>query len=398
MIYSNFSYPNDVHIEWTLMIVTYPFITGLVAGAFVASALYHVFGRDELEPVNRFALLLSLAFMTCATLPLLNHLGHPERNMNVIITPHFRSAIALFSMVYSFYLTLLTVEIWLSYRLDMIEYYRNSTGVKKMFWGVLTLGVNKITPKAVKFDAKLIHILSVVGIPGAFCLHGYVGFLFGSLKSNPWWSTPLMPQIFLLSAVQSGIALLILLYLYLGRRGSLEKSFKCLKSLALFLWFAIILTSGAEGLEFLSMIYEDTETWWVISNLISTKLFFSLGILQLGVGVLIPLTILTWVLFAPVSISERAFTWSVCIAAALALFEVWMMRWNVVIGGQLFSKSFVGFREYAPQLFEKEGIAAAIGLTLLPLLVLYIISRFVSLRTLPHDHAEKMLERETQDN
>ena len=39
------------------------------------------------------------------------------------------------------------------------------------------------------------------------------------------------------------------------------------------------------------------------------------------------------------------------------------MRWNVVIGGQMFSKSMRGFREaYVPGLFEKEGILAAIDL------------------------------------
>lgn len=387
MTYSEFSYPNDMHIVWSLMIVTYPFITGLVAGAFVASALYHVFGRNELEPVNRFALLVSLAFMICATFPLLNHLGHPERNFNVLITPHFRSAIAAFGLVYGFYFIILAVEVWLSYRPDILESYNNSVGFKKMFWGILSLGVYKITPESLKIDRKIIYALSVIGIPAAFSLHGYVGFLFGSLKSNLWWSSPLMPQIFLMSAIQSGIALLILLYLYLGSKGVLDKSFECLKSLSYFLWFAIILTSFSEGLELLSMIYEDTETWWVISTLISGKLFFP-AILQIGLGVVVPFIILSFSLF--LSVSKTVFTWCVGISAALSLFEVWMMRWNVVIGGQMFSKSFVGFREYVPLWFDKEGIFAAIILTLLPLFILYIFSRFVSFKTLPSTEGDKI--------
>ena len=53
----------------------------------------------------------------------------------------------------------------------------------------------------------------MIGIPSAFLLHGYVGFIFGSVKANPWWSTPLMPIVFLFSAMVSGIAAVLVLYM-----------------------------------------------------------------------------------------------------------------------------------------------------------------------------------------
>ncbi len=62
------------------------------------------------------------------------------------------------------------------------------------------------------YDRKWIFALAVIGIPGAHGLHGYVGFMFGSLKSREWWSSDLMPVIFLFSAIISGVALLIVLY------------------------------------------------------------------------------------------------------------------------------------------------------------------------------------------
>ena len=82
-----FVFPNDVYPPWSIMIVLYPYITGLVAGAFVVSALYHVFHRQALKPVARLALVTSLCFCAFATLPLLLHLHHPERCFNVMITP-----------------------------------------------------------------------------------------------------------------------------------------------------------------------------------------------------------------------------------------------------------------------------------------------------------------------
>ena len=63
----NFLFPNDVHTMWSLMIALYPYITGLVAGAFIVSSLYHVFGRTELKPVSRLSMVASLAFLVVAT-------------------------------------------------------------------------------------------------------------------------------------------------------------------------------------------------------------------------------------------------------------------------------------------------------------------------------------------
>jgi hypothetical protein len=53
-----FVYPNEF-IYWSIQIVMYPYMTGLVAGAFVLSSLYHVFGQKDLK--DCFSLVFSLA-------------------------------------------------------------------------------------------------------------------------------------------------------------------------------------------------------------------------------------------------------------------------------------------------------------------------------------------------
>ena len=383
MIYTEFSFPNDMYIYWSLMIVTYPFITGLIAGAFVASALFHVFGRVDLAPINRLALLTSLAFMLCATLPLLNHLGHPERAFNIMITPNFRSAIAGFGFIYTFYLTVLLLEVWLSYRPDIVRAYHESGGIKKRFWNALALGTHNTGEEALRLDAKVIYVLSVIGLPAACTLHGYVGFLFGSLKSNPWWSTPLMPQVFLLSAVISGMAMLILIYLFLCWSGRAEWSFACLKSMAFFLWLFLVMYIVSEGLEILFFFYESSDAWYVISTLIFDKLWHTFVVLQVGIGVTIPFVLLSYMLVT--ELKERTFIAFTVISSAVILFEVWMMRWNIVIGGQQFSKSYVGFRDFHPEWLEKEGILPAMLLTLLPLMILMVLLKLFSVR----DEAEE---------
>ena len=83
---TGYAFPNDIHVHWSLMIVMYPYITGFVAGAFIVSALFHVFGREEFRPVARLAMATSFCFMAVATLPLNLHLGHPERSWLVMVS------------------------------------------------------------------------------------------------------------------------------------------------------------------------------------------------------------------------------------------------------------------------------------------------------------------------
>ena len=92
---TGYIYPNEIELHWSLLIVIYPYITGLVAGAFILASLVKVFNVKELQPVYRIALLTALAFMLVATLPLLAHLGHPEKSFEIFLTPNMTSAMAL---------------------------------------------------------------------------------------------------------------------------------------------------------------------------------------------------------------------------------------------------------------------------------------------------------------
>src|SRR6478672_9465145 len=218
-----FMYPNEVELQWSVLIVLYPFITGLVAGAFILASLERVFNVEAVKPTYRLSLLTALAFLLVAPLPLQMHLGHPERSFEMMFTPHTTSAMAMFGFVYLWYLmVVLVLEIWLDYRKDLVLAYRRSTGLKRAGYAVLTLGVDNISEASLRIDDRVGHAITIIGIPSAFLLHGYVGFIFGSIKANPWWSTPLMPIVFLFSAMVSGIALVMLMYVAMssiyGRR------------------------------------------------------------------------------------------------------------------------------------------------------------------------------------
>ncbi|UCH84679.1 MAG: polysulfide reductase NrfD, partial [Candidatus Latescibacterota bacterium] len=116
-------YPNEVELHWGLLVVIYPYVTGLVAGAFILASLVKVFKVKELQPTYRMSLLTALAFLLVAPLPLLAHLGHPERSFEIFLTPNRESAMAMFGFVYAWYLmAVLLLEIWFDYRRDLIHW------------------------------------------------------------------------------------------------------------------------------------------------------------------------------------------------------------------------------------------------------------------------------------
>ena len=116
-----FMYPNEVQLQWSVLIVLYPFLTGLVAGAFILASLERVFKVQAVKPTYRLALLTALSFLLVAPLPLQLHLGHPERSFEMYVTPHTSSAMAMFGFVYLWYLmVVLLLEIWLDYRGDIV--------------------------------------------------------------------------------------------------------------------------------------------------------------------------------------------------------------------------------------------------------------------------------------
>lgn len=373
---TGFVFPNDAHPPWSIMIVLYPYITGLVAGAFVVSALYHVFGRSALKPVARLAIVVSLCFAACATLPLLLHLHQPFRCLNVVVTPSPTSAMAGFGFIYSTYMLVLLVETWLLFRPAIVERGNTLPGWRGAAYRVLALGVRDIPPRAAAIDATLVNWLSILGIPVACVLHGYVGFLFGAIKANPWWSSPLVPVVFLCSAIVSGIAALLLLYLAICARRGLEPDEDCTRSLCRSLWLFLILAASLEGLDILHVAYVRTADWHLIRHLLTNQLAVSYGIIQVLLGAGIPLLLLPLAAFGRVSppiVRALAIVSSVCV-----LLQVLAMRWNIVVGGQLFSKSFRGFVDYPVTVLGREGLLAAAGVLLLPLVLLWL-----ALRVLP---------------
>jgi Ni/Fe-hydrogenase subunit HybB-like protein len=352
-----------------VLIAVYPYLTGLVAGAFTVSSMYQVFGIQRFKPVAHLALLVSLCCMLIVPMPLLLHLGHPERALNSMVTPHWTSAFAVFGYAAGFYIILLMLETWFVYRPYIVQQAQQSKKLLRWFYQALSLGSHDLSEKAMGYDRKWTFALAVIGIPAAHGLHGYIGFVFGSLKAREWWSSDLMPLVFLFSAIISGTALLIVIYVLSCRLRRVPIDLPCLKGMAYALWGFMMFTLLLEGVEFASLVYRGREGIEIIMEYVRGPLLLTFFVLQFGVGSLVPLVALSYMIWR--GTAGRALVVGVTTSAVLVLFAVLMMRWNVVIGGQEIAKTGKGLVDYQPTIGGREGLLAAASLVVMPFILLW---------------------------
>ncbi len=381
---TGFIYPNEIEIHWSILIVVYPYITGLVAGAFILASLVKVFNVKEVQPTYRLSLLTALAFLLVAPFPLLLHLGHPMRSYEIFLTPNLTSAMAMFGFVYAWYLmAVLLLEIWFEYRRELVVRAARESFPMNWIHRALSLFSTDVSEASAAFDRKAIRAITIIGIPSAFLLHGYVGFIFGSVKANPWWGSVLMPIVFLMSAIVSGIALVVFLYMVLTAMRDERIDMKCLDTITSYLFYAVIVDFSLEALDFVHRLYQSEESVKILGKLITNKLFMSLFVLQILLGMFIPLGIMVLAKWRKFNEDMRKLLYFTSVI--LIQLGIFSTRWNVVIGGQLFSKSFRGLMAYKMEVMGIEGLLAALVLLALPFVILAILIRLLPTKRLEEE-------------
>src|SRR5512145_592952 len=167
-----------------------------------------------------------------------------------------------------------------------------------------------LSEASLKQDAKAIRILAGVGVPIACFLHGYAGFIFGSVKANALWMTPLMPVIFIMSAVVSGVALGLLTYIimmetkkFIATRKRTPAAahtlieIKSVETVALqttvkYLIFFMVFSISLELLDLVFRGYTAVKSWDIRRSIIYGKDFINIFLLQYVLGNLVPFILL----------------------------------------------------------------------------------------------------------
>ncbi|MDA8333489.1 MAG: polysulfide reductase NrfD [Peptococcaceae bacterium] len=363
-------------VYWGITIVTYPFVSGLVAGSFIVGSLSHVFGQKQYEPLTKLSLLVTLTFLLLAPLGPLADARQPERWWELFLRPHLPySPLGLFTAILSAYIIVVLVEMYITYRVPNMMLAQHETGWKAKLYRTLSLGSADVSEGRMAKDNSWLKALSVVGILLAFAFHGYVGFLFGSIKARPLWSNSLMMPLFIVSAIVSGIALMVVLYTityrYLSEKGYVDPNLlDGLMRLQMWMIFVDLFFDVVDILNSIPSAYANaaiSQGWhniFIVGPLAWSYWFGQIGLLVLGL-------ILTCVRMVRVSPLYASLT------SLIVLISVFMMRYNTVIGGQLQPKVSQGLVSYSTPLFGPESWQVIFGIFMLAIFILTLLLTFL---------------------
>ncbi|GIW13282.1 MAG: hypothetical protein KatS3mg062_0721 [Tepidiforma sp.] len=311
-------------VPWGLWVAAYIYFIGLSAGSFLVSSLVYVFNIKRFESVGRLALYSAVVTLILALLSISADLGHPFRAWHVLVYPNFRSPMAWMIWLYSAYFILLLLELWFVLRHDLVV-GAGRPGWRARIYRILVFGSRDASPETLASDRQVVRVLATIGVPLAVMFHGGVGSLFGVVSSRPAWHGGLFPILFLVSALVSGGALLVLVSAIFqdGLRRNRE-TVQALATLVLGLLLFDLLLQVSETLvgfygnepdrvENLRLVYGGPY-WWVF------------WVWQLGVGTVVPIALLA----LPRTRRNPAIAAAACGLIAIGFLAV---RLNIVIPG-----------------------------------------------------------------
>src|SRR4030065_733845 len=141
----------------------------------------------------------------------------------------------------------------------------------------------------------------------------------------------------------SGIALVILLYMIIYPMLGGKIDMKCVDKGMSFLFYAVIVDFSLEFVDFIHRIYQSEREIKILGELVMNKIFFSLAIIQVLMGMLFPLGILSAIkIFRRFRESEELRKLLYFVSLILIQGGIFATRWNVVIGGALVFQRFWG--------------------------------------------------------
>lgn len=342
-------------VAWSLAIPQYFFMTGVSAAAFLVSSLAYGFGDRRFEAIGGLSLIVALTVLLAAPLNLVADLGQPGRFYELVFATHATAPMSWGVFLLTTYPALILLELLFAFRGALVARAAASTGRARALHRWLAFGHATHGPADAARAHAISRRLALLGIPWALAVHGYTGYILGVMKARPLWHTALMPVVFLVSAMVSGVAFVILVAAAMerleGRRG-LDPALSALlaKLLAGFVVADLVLRLFWYSIQW----GYGVAAYGPVAHHLFVDSFWTAIVLETVLGLGVPLA----VALVPAWRSRPRVLYA---AAALAVIGVWVFRWDTVIGGQLVPKIGAGFYAYAPPLWGGDGVMQVAG-------------------------------------
>ena len=198
----------NVSIYWGLYIVNFVFFIGVSAGGIIVGALAYAVGIERFRPVARIAELMAISCLILATLFIFVSIGAPDRFYFLFLYGRLGSPLIWDVLIVLAYLALALVLGYFGTRADLVR-CMDAMPKRRWLYRLLALGYTDLSPKALDRDRRILKVLAIVSIPAAVLLHSITAWILGVVKARVTWHTSLLGPLFVVSAVVSGLALVI---------------------------------------------------------------------------------------------------------------------------------------------------------------------------------------------
>jgi formate-dependent nitrite reductase membrane component NrfD len=272
------------HMSYDWMIAAYFFLGGLSAGSYIFSVVAN-YWKKEFQPLAKAAGIFAPLILAMGMLILLLDLGQPLRFLGLFLRFVPTSALSWGVWFLNIFLILSVLYVW-----NLIK-GRDETAKKFAYWG----------------------------LPFSVLVATYTAMLLGQAPGRVLWHSALLPPLFLLGSLISGIALAMLISFAKGQNLLTVK-------LGRFLAYLLILEVGLVLVELINLANGGREAMAMARHLVTGEYGFLFWTVEIALGSIIPIAIL---LKNKISSSTHAF------ASLLILMGMFMMRYIIVIGGQV---------------------------------------------------------------
>jgi len=272
----------------------YFYLTGLSAGSFILSTLAYGFGLNQYKPLGKAGVVVATIVLIIAPFFLLIHIGMPSRAWHLFV-----------------YLNMASPITWGSFLLILYP-------INCIIYGYFMFRENM----------KLTRIFGFIGIPLAISVHGYTGFILAFGKARALWNTALMPILFLVSAVVSGIALMILVIIIKDRFFSKEKKInrELIFSLGKLMAWMIVFDLFLVGSDLIVLSISHSDAQAAVQLILGGEFSVLFLIVENLLGKIVPFILMVVPRFRTLL--------GVVIASVLVVIGIFFMRYVVVVGGE----------------------------------------------------------------
>lgn len=277
-----------------ILIALYFYLTGLSAGSFIISTFAYGFGMVRFKPLGKIGVVLATLLLVIAPMTLLVDLEQPLRFWHLIL-----------------YLRITSPITWGTFLLTLYP-------MNCVVYGYFMF----------KGDLKRTKIFGLIGIPLALLVHGYTGFILALGKARVLWNTAIMPPIFLVSAMVSGLALMILVVIvkdFIIQKGK-DPNRDLIYALGNFLVASIVLDLILIGTDLTVLLTSHTEAYKAALMLLNGQFSFLFLGVEVTLGAIIPLLLL-------LSPFTKHWIPGLALASVLVMIGILAMRYIMVVGG-----------------------------------------------------------------